>query len=146
MRRKILSSIILTLLFLPIFVPVAFAQVEIRVRVMEASNVGSGIDSSLKDLHGQLGSLFSFSSYRLLKDENVSLSPKQPVSLPLDPGRSLELTLIELRRVVAEVKVRISKDGRDVLTTLVKLTPGRSVSIGGPKRGEASIIIALSRP
>jgi hypothetical protein len=146
MRRKILSSIILTLLFLPIFVPAAFAQVEIRVRVMEASNVGSGIDSSLKDLHGQLGSLFSFSSYRLLKDENVSLSPNRPVSLPLDPGRSLELTLIELRRVVAEVKVRISKDGRDVLTTLVKLTPGRSVSIGGPKRGEASIIIALSRP
>jgi hypothetical protein len=146
MRRKPLFSIILTLLFLPLFAPVAFAQVEIRIRVMEASNVGSGIDSSLKDLHGQLGSLFSFSSYRLLKDENVSLSPNRPVSLPLDPGRSLELTLIELRRVVAEVKVRISKDGRDVLTTLVKLSPGRSVSIGGPKRGEASIIIALSRP
>ena len=146
MRRKIPFSIILALLFLPLFAPAAFAQVEIRVRVMEASNVGSGIDSSLRDLHGQLGSLFSFSSYRLLKDENVSLSPNRPVSLPLDPGRSLELTLIDLRRVVAEVKVKISRDGRDVLTTLVKLAPGRSVSIGGPKRGEASIIVALSRP
>jgi hypothetical protein len=146
MRRKTRFSIILTLLFLPLFAPVALAQVQLRVRVMEASNVGSGIDSSLKDLHGQLGSLFNFSSYRLLKDENVSLSANRPVSLPLDPGRSLELTLIELRRVVAEVKVKISRDGRDVLTTLVKLAPGRSVSIGGPKRGEASIIIALSRP
>jgi hypothetical protein len=146
MSRKTVFLIILTLLFLTFFAPVVFAQVEIRVRVMEASNAGSGIDSSLKDLHGQLGSLFNFNSYRLLKDENVSLSPNRPVSLPLDPGRSLELTLIELRRVVAEIKVKISRDGREVLTTLVKLTPGRSVSIGGPKRGEASIIIALSRP
>ena len=146
MRRKTPFSIILAMLFLPLFASVAFAQVEIRVRVMEASNVGSGIDSSLKDLHGQLGSLFNFSSYRLLKDENVNLSANRPISLPLDPGRSLELTLIELRRVVAEVKVKISRDGKDVLTTLVKLAPGRSVSIGGPKRGEASIIIALSRP
>jgi hypothetical protein len=146
MRRKTLFLIALTLLFLTFFAPVVFAQVEIRVRVMEASNVGSGIDSSLKDLHGQLGSLFNFSSYRLLKDENISLSPDRAVSLPLDPGRSLELTLIGLRKKLAEVRVKISREGREVLTTLVRLAPGRSVSIGGPKRGEASIIIALSRP
>ncbi len=124
----------------------ALAQVQVRVRVMEASNVGSGIDSSLKDLHGQLGSLFNFSSYRLLKDENVNLSADRSVSLPLDPGRSLELTLIGLHKTLAEVRVKISREGREVLTTLVRLAPGRSVSIGGPKRGEASIIIALSRP
>ena len=146
MTRKIPVLIILLLLFFPLFAPVALAQVQIRVRVMEASNVGSGIDSSLKDLHGQLGSLFNFSSYRLLKDENVSLSADRPVSLPLDPGRSLELTLIGMHRALAEVRVKISREGRDVLTTLVRLAPGRSVSIGGPKRGEASIIIALSRP
>ncbi len=146
MRRKTLFFIILTLLFLPLFAPVALAQVQVRVRVMEASNVGSGIDSSLKDLHGQLGSLFNFSSYRLLKDENVNLSADRSVSLPLDPGRSLELTLIGLHKTLAEVRVKISREGREVLTTLVRLAPGRSVSIGGPKRGEASIIIALSRP
>ena len=146
MRTKTLFFIVLAFLFLSLFVTGAFAQVEIRVRVMEASNVGSGIDSSLRDLHGQLGSLFSFSSYRLLKDENVTLSLDRPVSLPLDPGRSVELTLVGLRRVVAEVKVKISRGERDVLTTLVRLAPRRSVSIGGPKHGEASVIIALSRP
>jgi hypothetical protein len=146
MRTKTFLCIILTFLFFPLFVPGAFAQVEIRVRVMEASNVGSGIDSSLRDLHGQLGSLFSFSSYRLLKDESVTLALDRPVSLPLDPGRSIELTLVGLRRVVAEVRVKISRGERDVLTTLVRLAPGRSVSIGGPKHGEASVIIALSRP
>jgi hypothetical protein len=146
MRRKAPFFIILALLLSPFLSAVAVAQVQVRVRVMEASDVGSGFDSSLKDLHGQLGSLFSFSSYRLLKDENVSLVPNQPVSLPIPPGRTLELTLINQHRVAAEVRVKITREGRDLLTTLVRLAPGRSVSIGGPKRGEGTIIIALSRP
>ncbi len=74
MRRKASFFIILILLSSPFFGAVAFAQIQVRVRVMEASNIGSSIDSSLRDLHDQLGSLFSFSSYRLLKDENVSLA------------------------------------------------------------------------
>jgi hypothetical protein len=146
MRRKASFFVILILLFSPFFGAVAFAQVQVRVRVMEASNVGSGIDSSLRDLHDQLGSLFSFSSYRLLKDENVTLSPNQSVSLSIPSERSLELTLINQHRVAAEVRVKITRQGRELLTTLVRLTPGRSVSIGGPKRGEGTMIIALSRP
>jgi hypothetical protein len=145
MRREASFFVILVLLLSPFFGNVAFAQVQVRVRVMEASNVGSDIDSSLRDLHDQLGSLFNFSSYRLLKDENVSLSPNQSVLLSIPPERSLELTLINQHRVTAEVRVKITRGGRDLLTTLVRLAPGKSVSIGGPKRGEGTIIIALSR-
>jgi hypothetical protein len=145
MRSKPSFFVILILLLSPFFGAVAFAQVQVRVRVMEASNVGSGIDSSLRDLHDQLGSLFSFSSYRLLKDESVSLSPNQSVSLSVPPERTLELTLINQHRVTAEIRVKITRQGRDLLTTLVRIAPGKSVSIGGPKRGEGTIIVALSR-
>jgi hypothetical protein len=108
MRIKPSYLIILTSIFLLLFAPVVFAQVEIRVRVMEASNVGSGIDSSLKDLHGQLGSLFNFNSYRLLKDENVNSHRQSPPLIREDrwnlpdraaPGRCGN-------------KVKISRDGR----------------------------------
>jgi len=148
MRRKTSFFFIFILLLSPFFGTAAFAQVQVRVRVMEASNVGSGFDSSLKDLHDQLGSLFSFSSYRLLKDENVSLSPNRPVSLSIPPERSLELTLVDQHRVTAEIRVKITRQGRELLTTLVRLAPGRSVSIGGPspKHSEGTIITALSRP
>jgi hypothetical protein len=146
MRRKASFFVILILLLFPFLGGVAFAQVQVRVRVMEASNAGSGFDSSLKDLHDQLGSLFSFSSYRLLKDEAVSLSLNHPVSLPIPPERSLELTLINEHRVTAEIRVKITRGGKELLTTLVRLAPGRSVSIGGPKRAESTIITALSRP
>lgn len=122
-----------------------FAQVQTRIRVIEASNVGSSIDSSLRDVHGQLGSLFSFSSYRLLKDETVTLSPNQPISVPVHPGRSLEVTLIKQQRDTAEVRVKIKREGTDILNTQVRLSPGRTVSIGGPKHGEGTLLIVLSR-
>jgi hypothetical protein len=146
MKRKAFFFVIFVLLLPSYLGSVAFAQVQVRVRVMEASNVGSGFDPSLKDLHDQLGSLFSFSSYRLLKDETVSLSLDHPISLSIPSERSLELTLINQRRTLAEIRVKISRQGRELLTTLVRLAPGRSVSIGGPKRGEGTIITALSRP
>ena len=122
-----------------------FAQVQTRIRVIEASNVGSSIDSSLRDVHGQLGSLFSFSSYRLLKDETVTLSSNQPISVPVHPGRSLEVTLIKQQRDTAEVRVKIKREGTDILNTQVRLSPGRTVSIGGPKHGEGTLLVVLSR-
>ena len=122
-----------------------FGQVQTRIRVIEASNVGSSIDSSLRDVHGQLGSLFSFSSYRLLKDETVTLSPNQPISIPVHQGRSLEVTLIKQQRDTAEVRVKIKREGTDILNTQVRLSPGRTVSIGGPKHGEGTLLIVLSR-
>jgi hypothetical protein len=122
----------------------AFAQVQTRVRMIQASNMGSSIDPSLRDVTDQLGSLFNFSSYRLLKDETVTLSPSQPVSVPVHPGRSLEVTLIKQHQHAVEVRVRIKREGTDILDTQVRLSPGRTVCIGGPKHGEGVVIIALS--
>ena len=143
--RKIASLSIFALILSLFSTSVVLAQVQTRVRVIEASNVGSSIDSSLRDVHGQLGSLFSFSSYRLLKDETVTLSPNQPISVPVHPGRSLEVTLIKQQRDTAEVRVKIKREGTDILNTQVRLSPGRTVSIGGPKHGEGTLLIVLSR-
>jgi len=142
--KRILISFVFVLTLSVLSNSTALAQVQTRVRIIEASNVGSNIDSSLKDVTGQISSLFSFSSYRLLKDETVTLQKDQPVSIPVHPGRSLELTLIKQRRVGAEIRVKIKREGSDVLNTQVRLTPGRSVSIGGPKHREGTILIALA--
>jgi len=143
--RRIASLFIFALILSLFSTSVVLGQVQTRVRVIEASNVGSSIDSSLRDVHGQLGSLFSFSSYRLLKDETVTLSPNQPISVPVHPGRSLEVTLIKQQRDTAEVRVKIKREGTDILNTQVRLSPGRTVSIGGPKHGEGTLLIVLSR-
>lgn len=126
------------------FPSTAPAQVQARLRVIEASNVGSAIDPSLRDLHGQLGSLFRYTSYRLMRDERLNLSPNQPASVPIHEGRSIEVTQVGLQPNMAEIRVRIRRDGTDLLNTQVRLSPGRTVLIGGPKHGEGVAILALS--
>lgn len=142
--KKWTSLLVFLFILFFAFPPMAPAQVQTRVRVIEASNVGSVIDPSLRDLHGQLGSLFRYTSYRLLRDERINLSPNQPASVPVHQGRSIEITQVGLQAHMAELRVRIKRDGADILNTQVRLSPGRTVLIGGPKHGEGVVILALS--
>jgi hypothetical protein len=113
--------------------------------VIRASNVGSNVDASLRDLHKDLGSLFNFTSYRLLRDENLNLSPNQPVSISAREGRIImEITLAGLHRSVAELKIRVAREGKDTLNTQIRLSPGRTVLIGGSKVRDGVIIYAVS--
>lgn len=121
-----------------------FAEVQTRVRIIEASNVGSSIDPSLTDVHDQLGTLFNFTSYRLLRDLNLPLVGNRPVEVPVHRGRSMEVTLFGEHRKTVELRIRIKRDGTNILDTQVRLSQGRTVLIGGPKHGEGVIIFAVS--
>jgi hypothetical protein len=122
----------------------ALAQVQVRMRIIQASNVGQNIDPSLKDVHKELGSLFSFTSYRLLREETLRLSPNQPVMITAHPGRFLEVNLVGLQKDAAKLRIRVIREAKDILDTQVRLSPGRTVLIGGPRHGEGVVIYALS--
>jgi hypothetical protein len=141
--RKILLPF---LLFISCFVwtSMAFAEVQVRLRVIGASNDKKQIDPSLKDIYKELGSLFNFTSYRLYRDENLTLSPNQPASISTRKGRLIEVTLIGLRKEIAELKIRVVREEKEILNTQVRLSPGKTVLIGGgPKQREGIIIYAL---
>jgi hypothetical protein len=141
MRRTFL----LFLLFIFCFVSTstALAEVQVRLRVIGASNDGQTIDPSLKDIYKELGSLFNFTSYRLFRDETLKLSPNQTVSISTR-RRRLEVTLIGLHRDVAELRIRVVREEKELLNTQVRLSPGRTVLIGGgPRQREGIIIYAL---
>jgi hypothetical protein len=126
-------------------IPMASAQVQVRIRVILASNVGQTIDPSLTDVHKELGSLFNFTSYRLLRDEPMNLVSNQTVTVQgRRPGRSMEVTLVGLHRDKALLKIRVIREGVDLLNTQVRLSPGRTVLIGGPRYGEGVVIFAVS--
>ncbi len=140
--KKILSLTTFLLILLLFHAPMAFTQVQTRIRVIEASTVGTGIDPSLKDIHNELKSLPNFTSYRLLKDENLALYPNRPVDMPLHKERSLEITLMGQRKDMAECRVKIKQGKTDILNTQVRLFSGRTILIVEPKEGV--VIIALS--
>jgi len=143
MKRVVALIAFFSLLFI-LFTSVAFAQVQTQLRVIRASNVGQGVDSSLKELHNELKTLFNFTSYRLLRDENLNLSLNQPVSISARERRIImEITLMGRHKNVAELRIRVNREGTEILNTQVRLSPGRTVLIGGPKVREGVIIYAF---
>jgi hypothetical protein len=123
---------------------IVLGQAQTRIRVIQASNIGHSIDPSLRDVYRELGSLFSFTSYRLLRDETLDLILSRPVTISAHPGRFMEVSLIGLRRDMAKLRIRVVREERDILSTEVRLLPGRTVLIGGPRHGEGVIIYAVS--
>jgi hypothetical protein len=140
------KTFLLFLLFIFCFVSTstALAEVQVRLRVIGASNEGQSIDPPLKDIYKELGSLFSFTSYRLFRDENLTLSSNQTVSISTRKGRLIEVTLMGLHKDIAELRIRVVREEKEILNTQVRLSPGRTVLIGGgPRQREGIIIYAL---
>jgi hypothetical protein len=138
-------TFLLFLLFLlcSVSTSTAIPGVQVRLRVIGASNDGHTIDPSLKDIYKELGSLFNFTSYRLFRDENLRLSPNQMVSISTR-RRRLEVTLVGIQKDVAELRIRAVREEKEILNTQVRLSPGRTVLIGGgPRQREGIIIYAL---
>ncbi len=143
MRRTALLLIVFFIFFI-LSLSVASAQVQVQLKVIRASNVGQNIDPSLKELHNELKTLFSFTSYRLLRDEKLSLSLNQPASISAREGKIImETTLVGLHKNVAELRIKVNREGTDILNTQVRLSPKRTVLIGGPKLREGVIIYAF---
>ncbi len=141
-RTSLLTVSVLVALLL--LASTASAEVRIRLRVIQASNAGATIDPILRDVYDQLGSLFSFRSYQLLRDQTLELSGAQPIQIPVHPGRAIEITLVGQRRNMTELQVKIKREGSDVLNTRVRISPGRTVLIGGPKHGGGVVIFAVT--
>jgi len=141
------TTLLLTAFFILSFfsLPTAFAQVHVRMRVILASNAGPDIDPSLRDVHKELGSLFSFTSYRLVRDESLNLSLHQPARIIGRTGKAfLEATLVGQHKNVAELRLRVVREGTEILNTQVRLFSGRTVIVGGPRHGEGVVIYAVS--
>jgi len=143
-KRANFIIVTFVLVLAPLFVSTALGQVQTRVRIIEASNVGSSIDPALRDVHDELGSLFNFTSYKLLRDESLSLTPNRPSEINAHQGVSLEITLTNQQKKKAVYQIRILRQGSEILDTKVRLSPGKTVLIGGPKHGQGSIILAIS--
>ncbi len=143
MRRLSLFFISAVVLFL-FSNSTALAQAQVRVRIIEASNAGAGVDSVLGDVHEELGSLFNFNSYRLLKEISLDLVGNRPIDVPVHPGRSVEVTLVGEYKRLIELRIKVKREGAAILNTNVRLAPGRTILIGGPRHGERTIIFAVS--
>jgi hypothetical protein len=137
-------------LFLSAFAIVSFAsfaqgeEVGIGIRVILASHQAKGIDARLEDIQKNLGTLFNYSSYRLLQERSFLLSEGQMDQLPLADDKELHIQLMQEQGGTAEIAVEILRAGREIFRTTAKLKKGGTLLIGGPKHDDGVLILAIS--
>ena len=120
------------------------AEVGVGIRVILASHQEEGIDARLEDIQKNLGTLFNYSSYRLLQERSFLLSEGQMDQLPLAEDKELHIQLLQEQGGTAEIAVEILRGGKNIFKTTAKLKKGGTLLVGGPKHEDGVLILAIS--
>ncbi len=129
-----------------LFVNTAIAGNAVRtdVRVIHASQGQNFIDSELKDLAEELGSVFKYTSYRLIKTKSMILKNNQQGAVNIPNKRSLVVTPIRINKGKIKYQINIFKSGDQIFSTQILLKNQRSITIGGPKFKNGYLLFNIS--
>ena len=139
--------VILFALFLLLFNPsgiMAESGINITVKTISASGKGNSVDPRLKNLVQELQSVFRYSSYEFLgqKELKLSSSKKGVVTLPEQRIMNISVNGVEGNRVVLEIEIQ--KNNSRIFQTVIKLSNGRSLTIGGPEYKGGNLLFNIS--
>ena len=132
--------------FSSLFLNMAIAGNTVRtdVRVIHASQGQKHIDPGLKDLAEELGSVFKYTSYKLIKTKTMNLGDNQKGSVKLPGKRSLVVTPVKISGKKIKYQIGIFKSGEQIFKTQILLNNKRSITIGGPKFKKGYLLFNIS--
>jgi len=126
------------------YMAIAGNAVGTNVRVIHASQSKNFIDPELRDLAEELGSVFKYTSYRLIKTKNMVLNNNQQGMVNLPNKRSLIVTPIKIAGKKIKYQISIFKSGDQIFSTQILLKNKRSITIGGPKFKKGYLLFNIS--
>ena len=143
---SILFAIFCVCFFASLFPNIVIAGNAVRtnVRVIHASQGQNFIDSELRDLAEELGSVFKYTSYRLIKTKSMVLNNNQQGVVSLPNKRSLVVTPIKISGGKIKYQINIFKSGDQIFGTQILLKNQRSITIGGPKFKNGYLLFNVS--
>ena len=118
------------------------AGAEIRVRVIHASNEKKKFDPDLEDLRKFL-SQHKFSAFKQVIDETITLDRDQTKGLGLLSGTNLNVTLKDLTREKATIRLLLLGQTGQILDTTVAAGPHKLFFIAGPKYENGVLFVAI---
>lgn len=136
MLRSIKIILILTgIFYFCFFSQPAFAKNRVLtdVKVIHASTKTQYVDPSLKKIVSELKSVFKYTSYRLLKDQNLTLHFNQEGHVNLPRNMTLIVIPSGMERKRIRYQINIQKNNRSIFQTRVLLKNNASITIGGPQ-------------
>ena len=125
-------------------ISIAGNAVRTDVRVIHASQGQTFIDSELRDLAEELGSVFKYTSYRLIKTKSMVLNNSQQGVVNIPNKRSLVVTPIKISGKKIKYQISIFKSGEQIFGTQILLKDQRSITIGGPKFKNGYLLFNIS--
>jgi hypothetical protein len=123
---------------------IAGGAVRTDVRIIHASQGQNHIDPDLTDLAEELGSIFKYTSYRLIKAKNMHLNQSQKGIVRLPGKRSLVVAPVRIGKEKIKYKIGIFKTGEQIFSTQILLKNRRSITIGGPKFKNGYLLFNIS--
>ena len=145
MRHNKLSCFV----FLPIIILLtcsplfAAPDIGIRVKTILASQDSAYVDPQLKNLVGELKSVFRYTSYRLLSENRLRLQITQTGTVALPGNRILRITPTGIRGKRAELNLVILKNNRQIFQTSIQLLNRKSITIGGPRHKKGILLLNI---
>ncbi|MBI1813546.1 MAG: hypothetical protein HYR72_01065 [Deltaproteobacteria bacterium] len=118
-------------------------SVEVHIGAVLASNSGQEFDPRLVALHRQLRTLFPYSSYRLVKEDQKVVAAGGKIGFEIPGGRYLLVMPKALKNERVSMRVMLIQGTRPVVDTVITLRNRATLLVGGPRHKEGVLIISI---
>lgn len=124
----------------------AFAKSKVltEVKVIHASTEPEHVDPGLNKIISELKSVFKYTSYRLLKDQRLSLGFNERGQVVLPGKRTLVVIPSNMEGKRIRYQINIQKEGQPIFQTQVLLKNNGSITIGGPQFNNGVLLFNIS--
>ncbi|MFH1629111.1 MAG: hypothetical protein ABIE47_10365 [Pseudomonadota bacterium] len=133
-KKTLLLLLIATLLTAPVGqVRADEPAVKIVVKTVLASQDATPADPRISALTQKLQSVFRYSSYRLISEDNMQLRIGETGTVSLPGDRMLKITPLRVTGNRAELQLLIFKNERQIIKTRIQVLNHGSITVGGPE-------------
>ncbi len=122
----------------------AISKINITVKTILASQGPEFIDPQLKTLVNELRSVFRYTSYRLLGQNQIQLAIKKTGTVSLPGNRILKITAIQIKGNRSKLRLAIIKEKQQIFQTTIQLLNHGSITLGGPKHKKGFLLFNIS--
>lgn len=119
------------------------AAVVVRIGAVLASNQGNEFDSRLTAMRRQLDNLFTYSSYRLVKEQRKRISWGGHAGFDVPGGPYVIVIPREYRDDRVFMKVVVIENSKPIVDTLLALRDQGTFLVGGRRHSEGVLILAI---
>lgn len=147
-RKLGLMTAIVVLLCFPVtalYSQTGEETLSLKLTVIVASNQGSEFTMDNDNYRDELVKLFSYQSYRQVKDYLIELAPNENELLNIEGDYMLGLSSGGMEDGRFAVRLVIQKEGRQFLNTEIQISGEVPVFLGGPSVDQGVLILAVEK-